>query len=42
MGFNVLSLFPRTTKMKIPGLVEPEARLLFHVQPPDQDSAARK
>lgn len=41
-GFNVFSLFPQSTKMKIIGLVDPETRLVFHVLSPDQDSAARK
>lgn len=41
-GFNVFSLFPQSTKMKILGLIGPETRLVFQVLPPDQDSASRK
>lgn len=38
----MFSLPPQRTKMKIPGLTDPETRLVFHVLPSDQDSAARK
>lgn len=40
--FNVFSVFPQTTKMKIHGLVGPETRLVFHALPPDRSGFSCK